>query len=48
VKITIRVGVPMLIVEILLSIKPETITGTLAITGAMLRVEALLLGRLAS
>lgn len=34
----------MLIVGILLSIKPEIITGTLETTGAMLRVGALLLG----
>lgn len=43
-KISIRVGVPVLIVGILLIIKPEIITGTLETTGAMLRVGALLLG----
>ena len=43
-KIAIKVGVPLLIVGILLSIKPEIITGTLETTGAMLRVGALLLG----
>ena len=39
-----RAGVPALIVGIVLSIKPEIITGTLETTGAMLRVGALLLG----
>lgn len=43
-KIAVRVGVPVLIVGIVLSIKPEIITGTLETTGAMLRVGALLLG----
>lgn len=44
VKIAIKVGGPMLIVGILLSVKPEIITGTLETTGAMLRVGALLVG----
>ena len=43
-KIVTRAGVPALIVGIVLSIKPEIITGTLETTGAMLRVGALLLG----
>ncbi len=43
-KIAIRVGIPVLLVGILLSIKPEIITGTLETTGAMLRVGALLVG----
>ncbi len=43
-KTVTRAGVPALIVGIVLSIKPEIITGTLETTGAMLRVGALLLG----
>lgn len=44
VKIAVKIGAPMLIVGILLSIKPEIITGTLETTGGLLRVGALLLG----